>query len=327
MPPCGTRRPDESRQEQRRRADGYKLTRMTCRLGRGGTIAGLVVATLLSGCALLGQAGHGTDQERQQAQAALARWAAAVEAGGGQQGFVPVGELTGQVGDWEAAVGDNHKMALMAGMVVASAPLPDDGTGEATIRWDDGTTKSTRTISATQALMELRAGATQACPECHPLQVTAARLSTATFQTSRGPASAPVWEFTLEGTSVTVTRIAVARADATSVAPPVWDANNPPIGLSIESATGTVGGKQLSVSFTGAPGAGGEPCGADYTAEAVESATAVVVIVISHPNPFPGACTAVGARRTATADLAEPLGQRAVLEVQEGLPVPVTLTP
>ena len=53
----------------------------------------------------------------------------------------------------------------------------------------------------------------------------------------------------------------------------------------------------------------------------------MVVIVIAHPNPFAGACTAVGARRTATVTLAEALGERTVLEVTQGLPVAVLLTP
>jgi hypothetical protein len=38
-------------------------------------------------------------------------------------------------------------------------------------------------------------------------------------------------------------------------------------------------------------------------------------------------CTSVGARRTAEVELAAPLGDRAVLEVVQGLPVPVRLTP
>jgi hypothetical protein len=39
------------------------------------------------------------------------------------------------------------------------------------------------------------------------------------------------------------------------------------------------------------------------------------------------ACDLVGYRREATVQLAAPLGDRAVLEVKQGLPVPVTLTP
>jgi hypothetical protein len=51
----------------------------------------------------------------------------------------------------------------------------------------------------------------------------------------------------------------------------------------------------------------------------------MVVIVVRHTNGFPGACSAAGAARTATVTLAQPLGDRAVLEVQQGLPVSVRL--
>jgi hypothetical protein len=291
-------------------------------------ILALLLAAGLSGCGLLGRApGQATARERQQAEEALARWAAAAAAGGGQQAFTPVGELTGQIGDWELEVGGNNKSALMAGMVVAAAELSSDSPGDGEVRWDDGTTKTLPTISAEQALQELRAAGGQDCPECVPLEVTAARLSRATFQTSRGPASAPAWEFTVKGTNVLVTRVAVAAQDGIVVQPPPWDPNNAPTGISVESASGTVGGTELTVAFTGAPDTGDKPCGADYTAEAVESDTAVVIIVIPHEQGFGGACSAVGARRTATVELAGPLGERAVLEVKEGLPVPVLLTP
>ena len=79
--------------------------------------------------------------------------------------------------------------------------------------------------------------------------------------------------------------------------------------------------------MVGAPDAASRPCGADYSAEAVESAHAVVVILIAHRNVSDAyGCTAVGAQRTTTVELAEPLGERAVLEVVQGLPVPVTIT-
>ena len=70
-----------------------------------------------------------------------------------------------------------------------------------------------------------------------------------------------------------------------------------------------------------------KPCGDDYTAEAVESDLAVVVIVTRHPHATIGACSAVGARRTATATLAAPLGDRVVLDLQTGAPVQVVLAP
>jgi hypothetical protein len=57
-----------------------------------------------------------------------------------------------------------------------------------------------------------------------------------------------------------------------------------------------------------------------------ESETAIAVIVVQHTNGFAGACSAVGATRTAWATVAQPLGDRAVLEVIQGLPVSVRLT-
>jgi hypothetical protein len=126
---------------------------------------------------------------------------------------------------------------------------------------------------------------------------------------------------------VKVTRIAIAAGDGPAVQPPPWDANNPLWGLRIDSATGTIGGLQLTVSFIGAPDGADKPCGADYAAEAVESDLAVVIIVTAHSNPSQGACRAAGATRTATAVLARPLGDRTVLDVMEGRPVPVQLAP
>ncbi len=301
---------------------------MAHRIHRHGLASLVVLGSLLGACTIgEGQPAQLGTRERQQAEQALSRWAAAVKAGGGEQGFVPVGELTGQIGDWEEPVGENNKPALMAGMVVATGKLPANQPGDGEIRWEDGTTRTMPTISAAQAVEQIRLMARAGCPECKPLEVTSAVLSNATFQTSRGAAIAPAWEFEVKGTSVIVTRLAVAPEECVVVVPPPWDPNDAPIGISIESARGSSGGRQLTVAFTGAPERGDKACGADYTAEAVESTTALVVIVIPHSNPFPGACTAVGATRTATVELANPLGDRAVLEVKEGLPVPVVVTP
>jgi hypothetical protein len=284
-------------------------------------LAVLVLGTVVAGCF-----GNGDSARlHQQAQAALARWADAVGAAGGASAIVLVGDLTRQVGDWELKVGDNDKPALMAGMVEAVVDLPAKAPHDGDVRWPDGTTRTVQLISAQQALSELKANAAgSSCPECMPLQITAARLTSGTVATSRGPATAPLWEFSVAGTAVRVTRVAIA--DRVSVVPPPWDPNNAPAGIAIESATASADGRQLMVTFVGAPGPGSQACGADYSGEAVESATAVVVIVNEHRNGTLGACAAVGAERTATVELAAPLGDRAVLEVQQGLPVPVLLS-
>jgi hypothetical protein len=295
---------------------------MDGRLRRIGIAAVVALAVGVSGCALLSK--DDSARLHQEAQADLARWADAVAAAGGQTAFVPVGELTGQVGDWELAVGDNNKPALMAGLIEAAASLPAATPPNGELRWQDGSSATVRLISAQQALAELKAEGSGSCSDCVPLQITGAKLASGQVETSRGPAEAPVWEFTLQGTAVMVTQVAIA--DRVTVVPPPWDPNDPPVGISIDSATEAVGGRQLTVDFTGAPGPGDRPCGADYTAEAVESQTAVVVIVTEHTIGLPVPCSAVGAIRTAEVELSAPLGERTVLEVRERLPVVALLT-
>ncbi|HEV2005621.1 MAG TPA: hypothetical protein VGQ85_03330 [Candidatus Limnocylindrales bacterium] len=133
----------------------------------------------------------------------------------------------------------------------------------------------------------------------------------------------------MQGTNVLVTRVAVANR--VTVVPPPWDAYHPPVGLRVDSASVAAGDRALTVFFAGAPDPATQPCGADYSAEGVESATAVVVIIYEHPYPGPypsnWGCRLVGRERSATIELAAPLGSRAVLEVTEGLPVPVVPTP
>ena len=292
-------------------------------------LACLSVGVAAAGCSSLLEGGASgspgpsrpTDRLHVQAFDALDRWAAAIRESGGAS-ITFVGGLTSQIGDWERAVGDNNKVALMAGLVEAANPLSDDAPSRGEVKWLDGTTVGVNVVSAADALEGLVADAEDAgCEACEPLRVIEARLATGLIETSRGPAEAPVWVFTIRGTAVRVTRVAVD--ESVTVVPPPWDAQDPPVGISIDGAVGIADSTELQARFTGAPERRGEPCGADYTAEAVESELAVVVIVTEHPTPGSGACPAVGRTRTAEVRLASPLGNRAVLEVRQGLPVPV----
>lgn len=292
----------------------------------------IAAVVVVGGCGPSGGGPPGTgggedlDRLRQQARDALARYDQAVGDAGGSQGFVPVGDLTGQLGDWEPANGDNNKAALLSGRVRAATALPAAPQPTGKVIWENGATQTIPLISADEALKQLTAAGTGDCPDCVPLEATGAYLTTARIQTTRGPATAPAWEYTLKDTAVRVTRVAVASSATVTVTPPSWDPYNTPGGLAIESATTTTTGRQLTVTFTGAPGPASQPCGADYSAQAVESANAVVVIIVEQTHAAAEACTAVGARRTTTVDLAQPLGERAVLEVRQGLPVPLTIT-
>ena len=292
--------------------------------GRTGLRAVVLLAVVLvAGCqGAIDTAGVARLHE--QAKAELANWADAVKAAGGPSAVVPVGDLTGQVGDWEEALGSDGKIALMDGAVESVAPLPADTPPAGKVTWEDGTTASVPVMSAGDALTGIRS-AGGSCSDCTPLRVTGARLIAGTFRTTRGDAIGPMWEFTLRGTAVMVTRVAVANA--VTVAPLAGGGGNPGIEANIASASVSASGVDLTVSFVGAPLPGDRDCGEDYTAEAVESDLAVVVIVIRHPHLTMGACSLAGASRTAVATLAAPLGARAVLDVEQGLPVVVSPTP
>ena len=257
-----------------------------------------------------------------QATAVLARWGAQVS-GSDPAEIVLLGDLSGQIGDWEEAVGGNNKAALMVGLVKAAGALPDDPVADGKVRWADGRSQSVEVLTAAAAFAEILADAEGDCGSgCVPVVLGNPVLGTADVQTARGPATVPAWLFSVEGSSVVVTRPAIAKR-AHVVLPP-WDAENPPPGLSIEGAIGGPDQSQLVVSFVGAPGPASQPCGADYTAEGVETALAIAVIVREHPHTEGEACRAIGARRTAIVSLAAPLGDRVVLEIREGRPVPVS---
>ena len=250
-----------------------------------GRYAFVLLATMaLAGCAL---APGATDPAaaHQRAQAVLSAWAEAVAAAGEHAAVTPVGELTGQIGDWEEAVGDNNKRALMAGMVASDQPAIRGGAarrrGGVAGRDDD---EGAPPLGAGSHRRDRVHHIEAPCSDCAMLLVTAARLTSGPIQTSRGPATAPIWEFTVQGTAVKVTRVAIANPVV--VAP---DEVGSQLGLAIDSASGTVGGTELTVAFVGAPDPGDMPCGEDYTAEAVESDLAVVVIVTRHPHAHPSA--------------------------------------
>jgi hypothetical protein len=296
---------------------------------------GLVVVVSLvvgvSGCTAGPASSAAVDDAHRQAQDALARWNVAAASGGVGSGFILVGEATLMVGDdWGPNIdGGNAKMAWYAGLFAVANPLPSGAPPDDTIKWQDGTTHTAPVISAGQALSDMKAATGQPCPECTPLQITGAELATATFQSNRGPVEAPAWEFSLQDTEVKLDQIAVESQIAALALPTAngqatgQQSSSPWVGPQVDSATVDASGMTLTVSFIGAPNKGDKPCGADYTAEAVDSSTAIVVIVYEHRNPLPATCSAVGAYRTAQVALAKPIGDRTLIDLQAQ---PITVT-
>ena len=298
------------REGSRRRAAGLVLA-----------LSALAVGLAGAGLWIVGPGASPSAAERSRAGALLAGWSDAVAAGGGADGIVIVGDRTQQVGTWEPDVGDNNKRALMAGLVEAAIALRTDTPPDGEVRWAHGTSETVQLVSAARAADAIRSGPAASCPDCIPLEIISVRLTTADVVTSRGPASVPAWEFGLQGTAVTLMRVAIADSHIVipSATPPDTSGT-----IRIDRAAVSSDERTLTVEFVGSPYPGSQACGADYTATAVESPLAVVVLVTERPFPVPAPCSAVGAWRTATVTLAAPLGSRTVLDPATGQPVAVT---
>ncbi|WP_249999136.1 hypothetical protein [Actinoplanes sp. M2I2] len=223
---------------------------------------------------------------------------------------------------------EHLKTAIGAGRLEAAGELPATPRRRGEAVWSGGRRLSLPLLPAREALRLLAVD--DDCPECVRHPVTGARLTTMRVSTTRGMATVPAWEFSLEDTKARVLRMALDSGPPVRVDPPAGSPDDVPDGAVAESAR--VDGKRLTVALTGSREGADQPCGEDYVAEAVESDTAVAVLVqvrrYSGPTPEvpPGAafgCLTVGFPRTATVTLAEPLNGRAVLEVQQGQPVPL----
>lgn len=270
-----------------------------------------------------------------QARKALDRWADVI-GDAPPNAIVFTSGLT-RGGGWHGKNADDKKVAFYAGMLEATVTLATETPPPGEVTWPDGSTSAAVLLSASEALDDLivTAEAPDSCGqgECDRLKVIGATLTVAERDTSRGVARVPVWEFEFAESDVPLNPITqVAVRDRVILGPAgEWDPyGDNPIGTRIEAAYGTPADTQLTVSFVGSPGRGDKPCGADYTAEAVESDLAVVVIVRASqtftpdsPRPTLMVCIALGALRTATVELDRPLGDRTVLEVQFGTPVVV----
>lgn len=111
----------------------------------------IALVTVLAGCSF-SAAGNpdNLDRLRHQAHDELARYDRAVRAAGDRP-VAPVGELTGQIGDWEPAGGDNNKLALASGRVVAAVAMPDASQATGRVTWDSGATEDVGLISSGDA--------------------------------------------------------------------------------------------------------------------------------------------------------------------------------
>ena len=204
--------------------------------------------------------------------------------------------------------------ALLAGPWVTPRPLPTSGP-----RLD-----GYPILDAGQAVAALRAAVFRTAglplakpdPDADPVQVTSLRLTRRVFDTDRGRVSLPAWTIVLEDARGVPATLLAVRGPGVYAAPVPTDADG--------DVTVSPGGTRLTYSFLGAaPGQGN--CRASYEPVFTETATAVVVGAIEHPNGHnsDGECRLTSYRRSVWVQLTAPLGNRVVLTYAYGAPLPV----
>ncbi len=292
---------------------------------RSAAAALAALALTLSACSYFGFGSVQDQGLHDRARQILDRWAQAAESAA-PGSVVIAGDLTSG-GGWDGPNADDQKIAFLSGVFEAAPPLPTDTPALGQVVWADGTTQSVALLSAAEALQAMAAELSASggdCPACQPLNVTGAKLVSGEIDTPRGAASAPLWQFEWAPGEEPIDPITyVAVKDLIVVSPLEMGEVR---GMRIDQAYGNAASSDVTVEFVGSPYGGDNPCGADYTAEAVESDLAIVVIVHeSHAAGLvPQACSAVGARRTATVHLSAALSGRVLLDIQDGTPVPMS---
>jgi hypothetical protein len=212
---------------------------------------------------------------------------------------------------------------------VPSGGFPDDSTK---IAFGDGDINTPETfpsgperaggfplISAKQAFGLFKSTAGKGPPATVELNVTSVRLGTAVFETDRGYRQLPAWLFALGGVENPAAVLAVAQAAI--YAPPDLPANGPSSTLGARLSSD---GRTLTVTFGGAPWGTG-PCDLEYSLVTAVSKTGVALELNAHQahkDPNANCGEPATASHIATT-LSAPLGNRVVIDADNGASVPV----
>jgi hypothetical protein len=268
-----------------------------------------LVAALLAGCAQEPEARTPSASSvfDTQAEKVAQAWRDA----GVNDAFAPMGDLT--QAPQEGFPSDELKMAFLEGRYTLSTTLAAE-TSKGTIRFADGKRLEVPLLSAEaayRAIDKADAGAGQAA-----LEVTSAQAGITPVQTSRGPAEAPAWRFTIKGIDHPVVRVAVSPEAIKPLPAPPSEPLDPNAHLvSAQDLTAVADNK---IDYRLGIGA----CDKEIIPLAWESAD-IVVIGGRIGAPSDGVCTAQLVLQPVTVTLTKPIGDRVILDISGG-PLPRT---
>ncbi|MFJ8042723.1 hypothetical protein ACIRBX_19755 [Kitasatospora sp. NPDC096147] len=203
------------------------------------------------------------------------------------------------------------KVAYLSGLFEPVVALPTaDATAE--VVWVYGQRAALPMLSPTEVLARLAEGKHPCGPACEPpLKVTGAARGSRTVATSRGQATVPVWEFTVEGYQEPFAFPAVAPQQPPAGTPSgKWERQG--VGFLAVSADG--------LTVTGEVRRGG--CEEVVGTEAYETDRVVVLMAQLEPLRTTASCDAALLREPVAVRLTRPLDARLVLDLATGAPRP-----
>lgn len=178
-------------------------------------------------------------------------------------------------------------------------------------------------VSASEAVAALRHSLQKTYPavaasdaEAEPIRITELRLNRRTFDTDRGRLTLPAWSIVFDREVGIPATVLAIRGDELFPSPVPTDASG--------DVTVSPNGLRLTYNFLGAA-AGQGNCRADYSPVSMESATAVAIGAIEHPNGHNrnGTCRLASYRRSVSVLLTAPLDNRVAITYSYGAPLPV----
>lgn len=210
---------------------------------------------------------------------------------------------------------DTAQNAAIAGLIESEIDIPDWVPAPGRVDWSDGSTSSVALVSAQSALAAAKRdylNPTVHCHGCAAVHVVDVGLIQGRYNTTRGPATIPTWQFTLREGDVHIFRIAAEHA----VFPPDRSTD-------IAHVTGEASSLQLEIELL----IGSCTDKSSYGLATGESDVAVVVystVQVQSPPPTrsPGAFCSDPVGDTLTVPIAKPLGLRTVLDLW-GSPQPL----
>ncbi|MHC5903057.1 hypothetical protein ACVNF4_03960 [Streptomyces sp. S6] len=233
----------------------------------------------------------------ERARQVAAAWNGSKSAASWQAGYHPTG-------DWTRY----PRGAENAALTLRTTALPTPSPASAHIKWPDGTSITRPLQPAATAYDFLNRYAGQG-PQ---LTVTSVKLGEMTLPTTRGPATVPAWQFTVDGYDAPVARAASVPSEL------------PPGPLPSRAAQWTASRLVTAQGSTVTVIVPHGTCDAGAGVKVLETPGSVVLTAYVRA-PKSGPCRADLKMEPVRVRLAAPLGTRALLDASTALPIPYDL--